>query len=193
MTAARVHGAELGSMCMCVCTDLAKSRYLSDPSFLSYIDYLQYWRQPQYAVLITSALHTRTRLHSVGAWAAEDICVHTNVQGCMFMCVYACLCAPVIPTAYTFSVCCSSPHSVSSCYRMTISICYLSSNSFTGNRSSTTDTGPGRSKSIATSRNKSLFSDVKKISMSAACQQSGSADHDAADHAAKWWIGSTID
>lgn len=28
---------------------LAQNRYFDDPSFISYIKYLEYWRQPQYA------------------------------------------------------------------------------------------------------------------------------------------------
>jgi hypothetical protein len=35
-----------------VCSVLAQSRYLVDPAFLNYIEYLQYWHRPEYLPFI---------------------------------------------------------------------------------------------------------------------------------------------
>lgn len=45
---------------------LAQNDYLSDPSFLAYLDYLNYWRKPQYAkyLVYPNCLHILTLLQS---------------------------------------------------------------------------------------------------------------------------------
>lgn len=40
-------------LCLCSLPVLAQSRYLTDPAFLNYLSYLQYWHQPAYIQFLT--------------------------------------------------------------------------------------------------------------------------------------------
>ena len=43
---------------------LAQNRYFDDPAFVKYLDYLQYWRRPEYSKLIQWVLtHARCMWH----------------------------------------------------------------------------------------------------------------------------------
>lgn len=41
------------SNAMSSCAGLATKQYFDNPAFLNYLKYLQYWKQPAYAVHIT--------------------------------------------------------------------------------------------------------------------------------------------
>ena len=44
--------AHMGYVNRRVYTDLAVSGYFDDPQFIDYLEYLQYWKKPQYAKFI---------------------------------------------------------------------------------------------------------------------------------------------